>query len=277
MKTVKEIADLTGISVRTLHYYDQINLLKPSKIKEPSGYRLYDDQALETLQQILFLKELGFPLKSIKVMINTNAKEKNDLLYNQKKLLILKRNRLNELINLIDTLKEGDSCMSFKEFDSTQIDELFEEMLNKFDKNQRNKFIEENGGNINNAKKLFEQHLKENEEDLDKYIGNENMVEYVQNIPMEELVIDARNKLNILNKELAFKMNCNIDDESVKNIIFKIRDAHKLIFPSQNFDTLFIDLGKAYLENEALSKSFDDQYGQGYGKFYGNVVLYYFK
>ena len=64
MRTVKEISDLTGISVRTLHYYDEIGLLKPTE-KSDAGYRLYDDKALETLQQILFFREFDISLKEI--------------------------------------------------------------------------------------------------------------------------------------------------------------------------------------------------------------------
>jgi len=59
---IKEVADLAGISVRTLRYYDQIGLLKPDRVTE-SGYRIYSEENLETLQQILFFRELGFPLK----------------------------------------------------------------------------------------------------------------------------------------------------------------------------------------------------------------------
>ncbi len=62
MRTISQVAELTGISTRTLQYYDEIGLLKPSELTE-SGYRLYDDEALQKLQQILFFKELGFKLK----------------------------------------------------------------------------------------------------------------------------------------------------------------------------------------------------------------------
>lgn len=68
MRTVKEISDIAGISVRTLHYYDEIGLLKPTEISE-AGYRLYDDKALEILQQILFFREFDIPLKEIKAVI----------------------------------------------------------------------------------------------------------------------------------------------------------------------------------------------------------------
>ena len=68
MKTVKEVSKLTGVSIRTLHYYDTIGLLKPADMTE-AGYRLYDDAALERLQTILLFRELQFPLMEIKFWI----------------------------------------------------------------------------------------------------------------------------------------------------------------------------------------------------------------
>lgn len=75
MKTVKEISEMTGISVRTLHYYDEIGLLRPTA-KSEAGYRLYDDKALEMLQQILFFREFDIPLKEIKAVMENPALEK---------------------------------------------------------------------------------------------------------------------------------------------------------------------------------------------------------
>ena len=84
MRTVKEISGLTGISVRTLHYYDEIGLLKPTQ-KSDAGYRLYDDRALEILQQILFFREFDIPLKEIKAVLENPALERNQILQMQKK------------------------------------------------------------------------------------------------------------------------------------------------------------------------------------------------
>ena len=84
---VKEVADLVGISVRTLHYYDEIGLLTPEKTTE-SGYRLYTDDDLEKLQQILFFKELGFPLKKIKEIINSPSFDRHEALVLQRKMLL---------------------------------------------------------------------------------------------------------------------------------------------------------------------------------------------
>lgn len=95
MRTVKEISDLTGISVRTLHYYDEIGLLKPTK-KSDAGYRLYDDKALETLQQVLFFREFDIPLKEIKAVMENPVLERNQILQMQRKMLVAKKNAWND-------------------------------------------------------------------------------------------------------------------------------------------------------------------------------------
>ena len=94
MKTVKEISEMTGISVRTLHYYDEIGLLRPTA-KSEAGYRLYDDKALEMLQQILFFREFDIPLKEIKAVMENPALEKNQILLMQRKMRLQKRSVWN--------------------------------------------------------------------------------------------------------------------------------------------------------------------------------------
>ena len=106
MRTTSQVAKLTGISVRTLQYYDEINLLNPSQLTS-SGYRLYDDEDLKKLQQILFFKELDFKLKEIKAIIGQPDYCQIEVYKKQKKLLSLKRDRLNRLISLLDKLEKG--------------------------------------------------------------------------------------------------------------------------------------------------------------------------
>lgn len=121
--SVSETAKLAGVSVRTLHYYDEIGLLSPSMVSE-TGYRYYDELALERLQQILFYRELDFPLKDIVEIMNAPDYKKEDALKRQWELLKLKRKRLDKLIGLLDAnLKGGDNTMSFKEFDRSAIEE----------------------------------------------------------------------------------------------------------------------------------------------------------
>lgn len=113
---VKEVAKIVGISVRTLHHYDEIGLLCPDTTD--SGYRLYSSKDLDTLQQILFFKELGFPLKKIKVMTNRPSFVRKEALEIQRNLLLEKRDRIDTMIATIDkTLQDvkGDIEMTDKE------------------------------------------------------------------------------------------------------------------------------------------------------------------
>ena len=128
MRTVKEISDLTGISVRTLHYYDEIGLLKPTK-KSDAGYRLYDDKALETLQQVLFFREFDIPLKEIKAVMENPVLERNQILQMQRKMLVAKKERMERLINSIDDILKGDNKMDFAIFSKTEVEEMFQTMI----------------------------------------------------------------------------------------------------------------------------------------------------
>ncbi|MDV7766573.1 MerR family transcriptional regulator [Peribacillus sp. CSMR9] len=98
---VKELAGLVGISVRTLHYYDEIGLLSPEETTD-SGYRLYSNENLEMLQQILFFRELDMPLKEIKQMISSTSFDKQEALRQHQKMLLEKRSQLDKLINTVD-------------------------------------------------------------------------------------------------------------------------------------------------------------------------------
>ncbi len=114
---VKEVADLVSISVRTLHHYDEIGLLTPDETTE-AGYRLYSDDNLETLQQVLFFKELGFPLKKIKEIINSPSFDRQEALKLHRKMLMEKRTRLDRMISTIDKTiehKKGVIQMTNKE------------------------------------------------------------------------------------------------------------------------------------------------------------------
>ena len=118
MMTVKEISELTGISVRTLHYYDEIGLFTPTG-KSEAGYRLYDDKALETLQQILFFREFDIPLKEIKAVMDNPDLDRNQILQMQRNMLVAKKERMERLIASLDDILKGDNKMDFTVFDET--------------------------------------------------------------------------------------------------------------------------------------------------------------
>lgn len=99
--TVKAVADLARISVRTLHHYDQVGLLKPSSTS-PAGYRLYAEADLECLQQVLFFRELGFALHEIKAIVDSPSFDRKEALRAHRRFLVEKQKRLGELVDLVD-------------------------------------------------------------------------------------------------------------------------------------------------------------------------------
>ena len=121
MMTVNEVAKLTGVSIRTLHYYDTIGLLHPTAVTE-AGYRLYDDTALERLQHIMLFRELEFPLKEIKKILDSDGFDRKKALEQQIELLTLKKEHLENLIVYATEIKsEGAKSMDFSVFDTKKI------------------------------------------------------------------------------------------------------------------------------------------------------------
>ena len=124
MKTVKEVSRITGISVRTLHYYDEIGLLPPTKVSE-AGYRLYDEAALEKLRQILFFRELDMPLRDIEKLVNHPLLAKEEILKRQKIALNQKKIHLERVMASIDQILRGEKQMDFEVFEKEDVEELF--------------------------------------------------------------------------------------------------------------------------------------------------------
>ncbi len=119
--TVKEVADLTGVSVRTLHYYHREGILIPCEVTA-NKYRYYNPANLAQLQNILFLRELDFSIQEIKGILADPDYDEMDAFKKQRHLLLLKRRRLDQLIALLDQKLEGETTMNFKPFDMREIE-----------------------------------------------------------------------------------------------------------------------------------------------------------
>ena len=123
MMTVHEVSRMTGVSIRALQYYDRIGLLRPASYSE-AGYRLYDDGSLEVLQQILLFRELEFPLKEIKQIIQAPSFDRDKALEQQIELLRLKKEHLEQLIDLACEIRmKGGTNMDFSAFDTAKMEE----------------------------------------------------------------------------------------------------------------------------------------------------------
>lgn len=132
MKTVHEVSELTGVSVRALHHYDAVGLLKPTAVTE-AGYRLYDDAAIARLQSILLFRELEFPLKSIKAILDSPEFDARAAMLEQIKLLELRREQIDRLILLArETIETGEINMDFSAFDKSEFERYAAEAKQKW-------------------------------------------------------------------------------------------------------------------------------------------------
>ena len=129
---IKEFAEFTGVSVRTLHYYDEIGLLTPAFVDRSTGYRFYDENSLLRMQEILFYRELDFSLKSIGEILSSPNYDKSKALNEQKQLLTLKKERLERLISAIDGAVKGENVMTA--FDNSEFEKYKAETQEKWGK-----------------------------------------------------------------------------------------------------------------------------------------------
>lgn len=143
MRTVNEVSKMTGVSIRTLHYYDQIGLLSPTSITE-AGYRLYDDTALERLQHIMLFRELQFPLKDIGDILNASNFDRNKAIDQQIELLTLKKEHIENLITFARGIRGiGVKNMDFSAFDAKKLDEYAAQAKASWGKTEAYKEFEE--------------------------------------------------------------------------------------------------------------------------------------
>ena len=223
MRTVKEISDLTGISVRTLHYYDEIGLLKPTE-KSDAGYRLYDDKALETLQQILFFREFDISLKEIKAVLDNPALERNQILQVQRKMLVAKKERMERLIASIDDILKGENKMDFTIFTKTEVEEMFQTMLEHMPENMRNIAIKE-FGSIEQWKKHYmevvsSEEMQKGYAKVVEWYGGKDKFLSVARTPVSKEVAESYNKrIEAILQKLIAKQNCDIDSVEVKELV----------------------------------------------------------
>lgn len=283
MKSVSEVIKLTGVSSRTLQYYDKIGLLKPSKLT-PAGYRLYGDDALQKLQQILFFKELGFKLQEIRDFISHPDFDKIAVFKKQKELLLLKRNRTDRLIQLLDHLEKGENCMSFKEFDLTD----YINALGDFKKSCTDTIIEYWGSTENFD--MFIQKIKDDESELAKLAIKQfgsiekytkamkyNLEHFSEIVDKQLSEIPEEMKQNDLFLKLACNKGKEVSSDEVQNIVKEIisfaygNAPSELLGNHENYCRIIID---AY-SNDYLSAIFDTKNGSDASDYIVKAFQYY--
>ena len=280
MRTVKEISDLTGISVRTLHYYDEIGLLKPTE-KSDSGYRLYDDKALETLQQILFFREFDISLKEIKAVLDNPALERNQILQVQRKMLVTKKERMERLIASIDDILKGENKMDFTIFTKTEVEEMFQTMLEHMPENMRNIAIKE-FGSIEQWKKHYmevvsSEEMQKGYAKVVEWYGGKDKFLSVARTPVSKEVAESYNKrIEAILQKLIAKQNCDIDSFEVKELVGEYGFVMKQLAQIKE-EKGFMMAQTQYYRNEQIKPMIDEKYGEGASDFFAQAIENYYK
>lgn len=276
MRTVKEISEITGISVRTLHYYDEIGLLKPTE-KSEAGYRLYDDKALETLQQILFFREFDLPLKEIKMVMDNPGFDKNQVLQTQRKMLMTKKERLERLIASIDDILKGDNKMDFTVFNEEEISTLYDDMVRNMNDEQRAIFTSHYG-----SMEEFEKHFKKsaasekaqkNYAKLVEWYGSKDAVlEATKNSKGSEIFTSYQKRLGNIQKKLADKKGTDVNSFEIRELVGEYDFVAKQLYQMKDVQKLMLDLAKGYRENAELQEGVDSVYGSGSAAYIGEAI-----
>lgn len=280
MRTVKELAVLTGISTRTLHYYDEIGLLPPSD-KNEAGYRLYDDKALEVLQQILYFKEFDVPLKEIERVINNPNLDRNQILRMQREMLLAKRNRLNRLIANLDGILEGDNTMDFTIFNETEISDMFQAMLDHMPEPIKKTAIDKFGSEEKWREHYFEvvsseDYQKKAAKIIEWYGGKENYINAQKNPVSKELMASYLERERQIRQKLIDKKECPIDSFEVKSIIGEYGFAMKMMLQLQEEKELMLSIADNY-RSDKVKSVIDSEYGEGAAEYFAKAIEIFYK
>lgn len=241
--TVKQLADLAGVSVRALHYYDEIGLLSPGRI-EDNSYRCYEEQDLLRLQQILFFRELDFSLKDIKQILSSPSFDMREALLDQRSLIELKKKRLEGLIQTIDkTIKKIDMEANMED----------KELYGGFTKDEMDKYTEEARGRWGDTEAFREsvsRVKKMGKEGLDQVMAENGMI------------LD----------EIASQMSCDPKSEGVQNLIDRHYNSLRAFY-EPNLE-LYRGLADLYVTDERF-EAFFENIAEGLAHFMHDAMLHY--
>ena len=239
MKTVTEMAKLTGVSVRTLHHYDAIGLLKPARVTE-SGYRLYDDEALERLYLILLFREIGFPLKSIQGILEAPDYDRNRVLEQQVELLKAKIAHLQDCIHMANGIKlMGIQYLNMEDFNMSKKDKYYDQAKVLYGKSKQWQQWEEKSN-----KRTDEQEKDVNAQVMDFFV------------------------------RLGDMKDQSPDSEAVQNWVKELQ----AFFTANFYDCtgqILLGLGQMYAGGGSMTENIDAAGGKGTGEFAWEAIRIY--
>lgn len=243
--TIKQLAEMADVSTRTLHYYDEIGLLKPSFVKS-NGYRFYFESDLLRLQQILFFRELDFSLKEIIEILSSPNFNISQALYDQRELIELKRKRLARLIKTIDkTINKINNKKYMKD----------EELYVGLDKGEAEAYAKEAKARWGNT---------------EAYKESQKRVKAMTKDDMARIQKESDD----LMKEIVLKMSCGAESREVQMLIDRHYNNLRNFY-EPNLE-IYQGLAEMYVADERFTAYFE-KYAVGLAKFMKEAMLFYCK
>ena len=280
MMTVKEIAELTHISARTLHYYDEIGLLEPTA-KSEAGYRLYDDKALETLQQILFFREFDIPLKEIKALMNSPVFDRNQILQMQRKMLVAKKERMERLIASIDDILRGENRMDFSVFTKQETEEMFQTMVERMPEQIKGMAVSEFGSIEEWRKHYLEvmssEKMQENYAKVIEWYGSKDAFLEAAGHPVSREVAESFGKrVDSILRKLMERKNLPRDSFEFKEPVAEYGFVMKMLYQIKDEKPLMQSVAQSYREPLTQKKT-DEIYGDGAAEYFAEAIELFYK
>lgn len=277
MKTVKEMAQITGLSIRTLRYYDEIGLLKPTQLT-PAGYRLYDDKALEKSMEIMFFRELDIPLATVKEIMDSPHYDKEQALLTQRSLLERKRNRLNGIIRLIDDVLNGVDTMSFEAFTDSDVQQIIDHSMKSLDKDGMDALIKK-FGSLKAYRSFLTKSLKDQKANAHfiKLYGSKDkaLKASLQSTGDKEGFQAYQEQNDKIYKQFALALKTK-DDTLAMDAVERLEKNYKSMFRLDNARALLLEVAKDYLQGSILAEATQKQYGPGITEYIAHTIQRYY-
>jgi len=280
MRTVKEVSKITGISVRTLHYYDEIGLLKPTE-KSEAGYRLYDDPALEALQQILFFREFDISLKKIKSIMKNPDLDKNQMLQMQRNMLIAKKTRIGRLISSIDEILKGENRMDFEVFSRIEIAELCQTTLDHMPEQMQQSIIKEFGSIEQWSKHYIERCSREDMQKnyqklIEWYEDKDSALNAMKNPPSKEVGAAFGRRIEAIEKKLSSRREYPLNSFETKQLIGEYGFVMKQFTQAKQEAGIMLSVASNY-RHVRSKQTLNQKYGEGTADFFAQAIENFYK
>lgn len=276
MKTVKEVAALTGISVRTLHWYDEIGLLRPSACSE-AGYRLYDDKAMERLQQILYFREFDLPLKTIRSILDDPSLDTKEIFETQRAMLEQKAARIERLIAGIDGILKGENRMDFTMFRPDELEAIYcaqQKMLTP----EIEGAIKAKYGSMQRYHDYFMEQMSSESAQreyrmMEKWYGGREEMLDVMTHPQDSQVTRAYGKrIDEAVAKLILRREEDVHSFAVKEVVGELDFLYKQLFRLRSAREILVRQAHSYEGDSEAAARFDGRYGEGAAAFMAQAI-----